>query len=103
MEVFANLVGVTFRGADAKEIVKSLNRDSGDLLSFENEPDNPYDSHAVKVIHESTGTHIGYISRENNYEVFQAVKRGDPLNIQIVSFENTLKPTMLITDKVDAR
>lgn len=100
MEIFVNLVGVTFRGAEAKEIVKKLTHDDGVELVLEPEPDNDYDSHAVRVIHNPTGIHIGYLARENNYDIFKALQRGEELNIQIVGFENTLKPTLLITEKV---
>jgi hypothetical protein len=99
MEVFANLVGVTFRGSEAKEIVKSLTREDGNHLSLEAEPNNEYDPRAVKVIHDPTNTHIGYIARENNYDVFCALQNAEELNIEIVGFENTLKPTLLITGK----
>ena len=98
MEVFVNLVGVTFRPPEAKEIVKNLSRDDGKLLSLEAEPDNEYDNNAVKVIHDPTGVHIGYLARENNYEVFSALQNATELCIEIVGFENTVKPTLLITD-----
>lgn len=97
MEIFANLVGVTFRGAGAVAIVKRLTPDDGHLLSLEPEPDNPYDSCAVKVIHKPTGMHIGFLARENNYEIFKALERKEELQVQIVGFENTIKPTLLIT------
>lgn len=97
MEAFVHLVGVTFRGPEAKEIVKHLTRDDGVNLSLEAEPDNEYDSCAVKVIHDPTNTHIGFLARENNWNVFQALQNGDELCIEIVGFENTLKPTLLIT------
>lgn len=102
MEIFANLMGVTFRGQEAKEIVKSLTPDDGNLLFLEPEPTNEYDSCAVKVIHAPTGNHIGYLARENNYEVFMALKRGEKLNVEIVGFENTIKPTLLITEAEEA-
>ena len=98
MEVFSNLVGVTFRGGEAKELVKHLTKEDGSKLSLEAEPDNPYDAHAVKVIHDPTNTHIGYLARENNYDVFNALEQGMELLIEIVGFENTLKPTLLITE-----
>jgi hypothetical protein len=101
MEIFVNLVGVTFRGQEAKEIVKRLTPDDGDKLSLEPDPENEYDSNAVRVIHKPTGTFIGFIARENNYEIFKALERKEELNVQIVGFENTLKPTLLITDADD--
>jgi len=98
MEIFANLVGVTFRGPEAKEIVKDLTPESGCLLSLEPEPDNEFDQCAVKVIYDPRSVHIGYLARENNYEVFKALEREEELKIEIVGFENTLKPTLLITN-----
>lgn len=104
MEVFANLVGVTFRPAEIKPIVKALTTDDGELLSLEADPTNEYDNHAVKVMYEPTGQHLGYIARENNFEIFLALERNEPLTIEIVGFENTLKPTLLISsiDQVKA-
>jgi len=98
MEIFSPLVGVTFRGAEAKEIVKSLTPDDGNQLFLEAEPDNDYDSHAVKVIHQPTHVHLGYLARENNYAVFVALERDEKLNIKIIGFENTIKPILLISD-----
>lgn len=97
MEVFATLVGVPFRGAYAKELVKKLTLDDGELLELEAEPTNEYDSEAVKVIYKPDDSHIGYLARENNHDVFQALERKEKLNIEITGFENTLKPVLLIT------
>lgn len=102
MEVFVNMVGVTFRGREAMDIVKKLTSQDGDKLSLEAEPDNPHDSNAVKVIHNSTGMHIGYLARENNFEISQALQNGtDSFDIEIVGFENTVKPTLLISTMDD--
>lgn len=98
MEIFATVVGVTFRGAEAKEIVKHLTPSDGNLLTLEAEPHNEYDSNAVKVIHDPSGSHIGYLARENNYDVFCALQEGKELCVEIAGFENTLKPTLLITE-----
>jgi hypothetical protein len=97
MEVFVNLVGVTFRGAYAKEIVKKLTPDDGELLALETEPTNEYDHQAVKVIYKPDGTHIGYLARENNQAVFWALEQGEEMTIEIAGFENTIKPTLLIS------
>lgn len=96
MEVFATVVGVTFRGASAKEIVKHLTTADGELLELQPEPTNEYDSNAVQVIYKPTDEHIGYLARENNYEVFCALMEGREVELEIVGFENTLKPTLLI-------
>lgn len=101
MEVFATLVGVTFRGTYAKEVVKRLTKDDGELLELKAEPTNEYDNHAVMVMYKPTGEHIGYLARENNYEVFLALEQGIVPTIEIVGFENTLKPTLLISSIED--
>lgn len=97
MEVFVNLVGVTFRGTEAREIVKRLTPSDGKKLKLETEPTNQYDCNAVKVIHIPTDEHIGYLARENNIDVFNALEAGLNLEIEIVGFENTIKPTLLIS------
>lgn len=96
MEIFAPLVGVHFRGNEAKELVKTLTPDDGHLLTLEADPDNEYDDHAVKVMYDDM--HIGFLARENNREVFDALQNDEILDIKIVSFENTIKPVLLITD-----
>ncbi len=98
MEIFAPLVGVTFRGAACKEIVKKLTPEDGNLLRLEADPTNEYDSNAVKVMYEPTGDHIGFIAKENNQQIFAALEAGETLQVQIVGFENSIKPTLLITD-----
>lgn len=97
MEIFANLVGVSFHGTGAREIVKHLTPTDGELLGLKTEPSNEYDDHAVQVIYLPTGEHIGFLARENNYQVFEALERGEELKVEIVGFENTIKPTLLIT------
>jgi HIRAN domain-containing protein len=97
MEVFVNLVGVSFRGGYAKELVKKLTLDDGELLELRAEPTNEYDPQAVMVIYKPDRTHVGYLARENNHDVFEALERGKELDVKIVGFENSIKPTLLIT------
>jgi hypothetical protein len=98
MEIIAPLVGVTFRGAGCRDIVKRLTPDDGELLTLETEPLNEYDSNAVKVIYQPSGDHIGYLAKENNQQVFAALEAGEQLKVQIVGFENSIKPVLLITN-----
>lgn len=100
MQVFSPLVGVSFRGSEARQIVKSLTTDSGQMLYLEAEPENEYDDHAVKVMY-GTGEHLGYLARENNRQIFEALQRGTQFSIEIVSFENSIKPVLLISEFVD--
>lgn len=53
------VVGMHFRGPDAKEAAASL--EPGTMLRLEREPDNQYDPNAIKVFFESLW--IGYIER----------------------------------------
>lgn len=53
------IVGMHFRGGDAREIAASLT--PGSTLRLEREPDNAFDSYAIKAF--VADTHIGYIER----------------------------------------
>lgn len=99
MEIFAPCVGVSFRGKEAVALVKSLTPDDGERLSLEADPDNEYDDHAVKIL--CDGVFIGFVARENNARIFEALQAGTELNVQILNFENTIKPVLLIRDFVD--
>lgn len=61
MPTFPNVavVGMHFRGGGAKDVAAALN--PGDAVRLEREPDNAYDSYAIKVFVEDL--HIGYIER----------------------------------------
>lgn len=54
------LVGTSYRGADAKLLVAQLAK--GDTVELELEPDNEYDSNAIKVM--IGDCHVGYIDRD---------------------------------------
>ncbi len=102
MEIFSTLVGVSFRPASAKEIVKALS--TGDELFLEHEPSNPYDSNAVKVYSDESFDDeffIGYLSRESNAETAEHLANVGEYNCEIVSFLNTMKPHLKITLHTD--
>lgn len=98
MEIFAPLVGVTFRGKEARALVQTFTPGEAPFLSLEAEPTNEYDPFAVRVNEESFG-HIGYLARQNNNEIFRALSDDPelPVHIEIVSFENTIKPVLMIS------
>lgn len=59
-----NLVGINFRPAEVRELIKALS--VGDSLTLERDPLNPYDENAVKVFYEgelSDLEFIGFIER----------------------------------------
>lgn len=91
--VYAPLMGVNFRPAEAKEVVKTLA--IGTRLLLEREPSNPYDNNAVKVKTED-GDFIGYVAKVNNYEVFAHLTEDKPYRCTVVDFLSTLKPNLEI-------
>jgi len=96
MQVFSPVVGVSFRGQPARDMVKSLTPEDGHKLSLLADPDNEYDDHAVKVM--LGEVHVGFLARENNTQVFEKLQDGAEFSIEIVSFENTIKPVLLIEE-----
>lgn len=63
-------VGLYYRPVEAREEVDNL--ELGAELSFELEPENQYDQNAVKVLIKETGTHIGYVPK-NDAPFFQGL------------------------------
>lgn len=47
------------------------------------EPENPYDEHAIAIIHEEMG-HIGYIPRKHIHKVKKLIDCGRDLSIKII-------------------
>lgn len=93
-QIFSTLVGVNFRPAEARALVKDCQ--IGHVFSLEAEPSNPYDSNAVKVIDPETGTFVGYLSRESNMETAEHLSTGGTATASIVSFLGTYKPHLLV-------
>lgn len=56
------VVGMYFRGAAAVELASALS--TGEFLTLEREPENPYDAYAIKVLKEDI--HIGYIEHSQS-------------------------------------
>lgn len=54
--------GAHFRGQHAVEYLAACQ--PGDELGLEREPENPYDSYAIKVLSQGDGLHIGYVAKE---------------------------------------
>lgn len=101
MEIFAPLVGVGFRGEPARSLVQELTSDNVNQLSFEPEPENEYDNHAVKVIFtddELGPIFVGYVAKENNLPIFNALVEGRELTSELVGWQSKIKPVLLIKD-----
>lgn len=92
--VFGALVGVSFRGGEAREIVKEL--EIGARLLFEREPSNPYDSNAVRIIEPVSGVFVGYLAKESNMEVAAHLDEDLPYSCEVASFLTSIKPHLRI-------
>lgn len=53
------IVGMHFRGEHAKAWAESV--EPGTEIFYEREPENPYDSYAIRVLYNFT--HVGYVER----------------------------------------
>lgn len=93
-QIFSTLVGVNFRPAEARAVVKDCQ--IGHVFGLEAEPTNPYDANAVKVIDPETDTFVGYLSRESNMETAAHLNQGGRARATIVSFLGVIKPHLLV-------
>lgn len=87
------LAGANFRPVEAREVCKSLG--IGETLELEADPENQYDSNAVKVI--AYGEFIGFIPKSDNAPVAAALDRGEEILVEVVGFESSIKPILEIT------
>ena len=83
MEIFSPIVGTHFRPSEAKSLANSLS--PGEYVELEPEPENPYDPMAVRVMYESE--HIGYIARQNNYQVSEWLQDGGDVIAKVIGRE----------------
>lgn len=93
------LAGANFRPAEAKECLKSLS--IGDQVFLEADPDNEYDSNAVKIIaldEEGNEHFIGFVAKTDNSAIaeYLADNPAAELDAEIIGFESTLKPIVEI-------
>lgn len=70
--MLTHLVGSNFRPAECREIVKTL--EEGTVLTLERDPDNQYDSNAVKVTLD--GNHLGFIPKSDNADLANEMDHG---------------------------
>ena len=69
-DYYLKVAGVTFKnpdGSDRQLIIRNLN--AGDRLYFIAEPDNPYDSKAVRIETED-GQQVGFVPQKYNSQIF---------------------------------
>lgn len=92
MQIFCDMVGANFRPTETKEIIKSLR--VGDILTLVREADNPYDKFAVRCVYQDE--FLGFIPKTDNYEIAASLDAGNDLTAEIVSFQNSLRPSLAI-------
>ena len=97
MTSFPNVacVGMHFRGQTAKDIVELL--EIGSAVALEREPENPYDTYAIKVLHGVV--HIGYIERGQAAWISPLLDEGRSATAAVTSMEmrgKNLHPILLI-------
>ena len=79
----AGITKTNDEGLDVQEIVKNYMDFSGDIiesgkLRLVQEPDNPYDKHAIKIFHDDIG-HIGYIPAKHAVKVNKIISAHPPI------------------------
>lgn len=84
------LAGANFRPAEARDRCKALK--IGEELELEADPENPYDSNAVKVL--SDEHFIGFIPKTDNGPIVAALNRGEEIRVSVIGFESSIKPVL---------
>lgn len=81
IEYFSKLVGTSFEGRP--DIIKRLK--AGDMARFRREPENPHDPEAVAVDASTKDgwKHIGYIARDKNSDIAEALDMGNVADVSI--------------------
>lgn len=90
-QIFCTLVGTHFRGKDAVAAIAQLV--PGDTLQLQAEPENEYDENAVATM--LNGEHVGYLSRDNNTQVAEALAAGEEPTSTVIDFDGK-KPVLSI-------
>lgn len=89
----SSVVGVSFRGGQVRDLVKSLN--IGAQFQLQADPTNEYDSNAVAVYYDDM--HIGFLPRGENEATSEHLLDGGEAFAEITMFENSIKPIVEVT------
>ena len=87
-----------FRHYDGAELWRDLK--AGDRLELVREPENPYDSGAIRV--EWRGRKLGYVPRRDNAAVARQLDRGTPLEARIAALRENRNRSVRIEFEVIA-
>lgn len=94
-----NLAGCCFRPDSCK--AETITSKRGTELILEREPDNAYDSSAIKVLSERTNAHLGYVPRHIAYELAPKIDAGEQFRCVVKYNKGTIKPELMV-DRVDS-
>lgn len=92
MEIICQLAGANFRTAEAKEIIYAL--EVGDTLTLERDPENAYDSNAIKVLKDDV--FIGFVPKDDNSLLAKAMDAGEKFACEVIDASLGLKPMLLV-------
>lgn len=73
MELLTESVGLHFRPSEVKTLVNE-ELTPGEELTLERDPENPYDSNAIKVLF--LDEHIGFVPKTDNYVLAALMDQG---------------------------
>lgn len=93
MTYFVQLVGASFRPAEARDIVRTL--EIGEEVGLERDPNNPHDANAVLVI--ADNMHIGFVARDDAAVIAPLLDAGETFSARVDSRSGPLKVGLEIT------
>lgn len=96
MNFLSPLMGVNFRGAEIRELVKTL--PIGTTFILERDPENQYDANAIKVIYsgEYEDHFVGFVAKEVAEELAPLLDSGYTAYATIIDFLGDIKPHLEI-------
>lgn len=96
MNFLSPLMGVNFRGAEIRELVKAL--PIGTTFTLERDPENQYDANAIKVIYsaEDEDHFVGFVAKEVAEELAPLLDSGYTATATIIDFLGDIKPHLEI-------
>lgn len=79
------IAGVPYRNPDLTVV------ENGHGLDLKPEPKNPYDPDAIKIYHQLSGQHLGYVPREQTVAVHRAQRAGFTPTAQVTCYQPGVK------------
>jgi hypothetical protein len=87
-----------FRHYEGAELWRDMK--AGDRLELVREPENPYDSGAIRI--EWRGRKLGYVPRQDNAAVARQLDRGTPLEARVAALRENRNRSVRIEFEITA-